>query len=404
MHWSSSPVNRHPFSLAERDRRWKRVREEMARRQVDLLVVLPQWSEEDALYLANQFGIVFFPVEGEPSLIIGGEASNLQVSFESWIADRGSATGRGSTRVGYGGTAAQRLKGMNLAGKRVAIAGLAGSRYVSVRQPEGYASWTAVAAIREAIPDAEIVNGSELLGEARHEKSEEEIAALRDAVRVAEASVDRLVADGRPGMPQARAWGLMLLEQIESRCEPMAAWAAGGWGEDKWRYVTAPPGLIEPSWYICLEVGPQVGGYGCQIAQAVIAGDLHPQARDIFEVNCAAFETARQAMKPGATWGEVEAATKAVAKGTSFDITFLMHGRGLGNEGPLLIPTDAHDAARDLPVRPNSTFILKPHAFPAGEHPAMRNYDVTWGDTVVVREHGAERLGSRPMELRFLEA
>ena len=88
MHWSSSPENRYPFTLAERDRRWQRLRDEMARQRVDLLVVLPQWSEEDALYVANQFGVVFFPLEGDPSLIIGGEASNLQVSFDSWIRQR----------------------------------------------------------------------------------------------------------------------------------------------------------------------------------------------------------------------------------------------------------------------------------------------------------------------------
>jgi len=56
----------------------------------------------------------------------------------------------------------------------------------------------------------------------------------------------------------------------------------------------------------------------------------------------------------------------------------------------------------DLPVRASSTFILKPRAFPKGTHPPLRNYDVTWGDTVVVRAPWAERLGTRPMELRCI--
>ncbi|MBV9119126.1 MAG: aminopeptidase P family protein [Chloroflexi bacterium] len=404
MHWSSSPENRHPFTHQERDRRWRRLREEMAKEHVDVLVVLPQWSEEDALYTANQWGIVILPLEREPALVIGGESSAMQVRSASWIDDRSSATATGSTRVAYGEAAGRKLKEMGFDGKRVAIAGLRGSRLVQVRQPEGYANYTSVAAIIEALPNATIVNGSGIMGEARHEKSEEEVEVLRDAVRIAEASVETLVGEGKPGMTQARAYGLMLLEQLEARAETMVAWCPGGWGEDKWRYTTPPPGLIQPQWYICLEVGPQLAGYGCQIAQCVIAGDLHPEAREIFDLNLEAFNRACELMKPGNTWGEVEAGTKAVAKGTKYDITFLCHGRGLGNEGPLLIPTEGHDSTRDLPVRPNSTFILKPHAFPAGTHPPMRNFDVTWGDTVVVRQNGAERLGTRPQRLEFLEA
>jgi len=63
-------------------------------------------------------------------------------------------------------------------------------------------------------------------------------------------------------------------------------------------------------------------------------------------VFCSISSKKARLLKPGASWGEVESGARAVAKGSAYDVTFLCHGRGLGNEGPLLIPTNAHDETR----------------------------------------------------------
>ena len=80
-----------------------------------------------------------------------------------------------------------------------------------------------------------------------------------------------------------------------------------------------------------------------------------------------------------------------------------MHGRGLGDEGPMFIPTDEHprNPLWNDPIRANTVFILKPYAYRVGEPRENFSYEtnVTWGDSVVVREHGAERLGTRPHAL-----
>jgi Xaa-Pro dipeptidase len=45
-------------------------------------------------------------------------------------------------------------------------------------------------------------------------------------------------------------------------------------------------------------------------------------------------------------------------------------------------------------------FICKPTAWPAstGRYNA-RSYDASWGDMLVIRKDGAERLGTRPQQL-----
>ncbi|MBV9119425.1 MAG: aminopeptidase P family protein [Chloroflexi bacterium] len=400
MHWSSSPENRRGLDIQERDHRWKKIRQEMSKLGVDILVTMPQWMGEDSLYLAGEAGIVIFPLEGEPALLIGGEGSNRFLKQDGWIKDRGSATPRGSTRVAYGEACARKLGEFNVGSKTVAIAGLGPSYLIQVRQPEGYINHVSYENIRNAIPQAKIVDGTPIMAEARHEKSEAELAIMRDAISIAEACGRAVAKHAKPGAEQAEVFGQGLLEQMRQRADDsMMSWCGGGWGEHKWRFTSPPPGLIQPSWYIGTEIGPTVQGYNCQISDPIVVGDIHPQAKDIWELGKDSFVRLCELMKVGSTWGEIKPALQKLET-PKYKIELLVHGRGLGNEGPMLIPVDTHEPLRQIPLRPNSTFIVKPYAYPAeGEYAHVtRSHDMTWGDTVVVTPTGAERLGTRPHE------
>jgi Xaa-Pro dipeptidase len=387
------------FSLGERDRRWARVRELMGQERIDVLVAFPQWMAGDALYLADRPGAVIFPLtEGEPILIT---ARPETAGPDAWVRDVRPATPSGTTAVPFGRAVAGCLAEMHLDGKRIGIAGLRGGPYTLVRQPEGYANYTSVAEVRDALPTATIVDGTPVMTEARYVKSEEEIDVIRRSVQIAEVSADALAEYARPGATEAEVYGHMIFEQNLLGAEAAhVAWVGGLWGQPKPRTVGPPPGVIQPGWFVTDEIEPMVHGYTCQIDQPVSVGPAPQLARDLFAMGKAAFERACELMRPGATWGEVEAGTRAVAKGTRFEIEFLLHGRGLGNDGPMLIPTDTHDHVKDDPLRANTVFILKPFAVIAGERYNPRHtFEVQWGDSVVVRERGAERLGTRPNEL-----
>ncbi len=374
----------------------------MAAADVDLLLVVSQWMAEDALYLANQNGAVVFPLEGEPALIVGGEGSNRALTGEGWIADRSSATPRGSTRVAYGEAVARKLQERGLRSKRVAIAGLEGHHLVLVRQPEGTVSYTAVKNILAALPGAELVDGTPIVAEARHQKSEAELDVIREAVRVAEAAGQALLRDTRAGAAQGDVFAAMSTDMLKAGAGEgtMLSWCAGPWGQNKWRYTSPPPGLIGESWYVDTEIGPTLRGYNCQTEDPLVVGAVDADAQSIWDLGKEAFYRLCEAMKPGATWGE---ATREVKKleTKALGVEFLIHGRGLGNEGPMLIPVDTHKPFQNLPIVENSVFILKPYAYPnRPDYPHVtRSHSVTWGDTVVVRKSGAERLGTRPHEL-----
>jgi Xaa-Pro dipeptidase len=395
------PVNEPMFSRAERDRRWTRLRELMDEDGVELLIVLPESITSDSLYIADTAGVTIFPRDGDPILILGGESSNFAVEQPHWIEDRMSATERGSSAVEYGRTVADLLRRRGLVGRRTAIAGLSGDSLASVRQPEGYAVYTTVRRITKAVGPEHVVDGTGLLGRARYVKGEEEIARLAASVRLGETSVAAMASTARAGVPQAEVFGQMLLAQVRAGADALhVAWAPGFWGEARHRYVTTPPGLLTPGTYVSTELMPEIRGYQAQVAQPMVIGEPSARAREIFDRNAAAFDAALAALRPGRPWGDVLAAVEAAA-GTGGGTMFpLLHGRGLGNDGPLVVPGLDKARVPDEPIRANTTFILKPYLHvPEAPVAFARQYCVTWGDTIVVTDTGARRLGTRKREL-----
>ena len=377
----------------------------MSQSGIEVLLVLPQWLPEDAIWLANEIAAVIFPLTDPPVLIKGGEGSNRAISQEGWIEERYSATPRGSTRVNHGAAIAHRLRERGFETGRMAIAGLSGTDLILTRQPEGYVNYTTVAHIRRELPDLEVVDGTPVMSASRHVKSEAEIELIRAGVKVAEASARVLTEMARPGVQQAEVFGSMVLQQMLSGATgTMLSWCGGPWGEHKWRFMTPPPGVVQDSWYIGTEIGPELRGYNCQVSEPVVVGEPDPMALELFELGKIAFAATCDAMRAGRTWREVEKQVKSVAEGTPYDVELLVHGRGLGSEGPILIPVHDRGPEGDLPLMAGSTFIVKPYGYPLGPSYAhvTRSHDVTWGDTVVVTDHGAERLGTRPHELAVI--
>ena len=394
------PVNEPPFTLAERDRRWAVLRELMEDRGIEVLIVLNEWLPSDSLYIADTAGVTIFPLDEEPTLILGGEASNLAVDQPSWISDRASVTSTGSTAASYGASIVEVLSRRGLLNRKIAIAGLRSHTYASVRQPEGYANYTTVRTVAD-VASQPIEDGTPLLGDARYVKSEEEIARLGASLRVAEKSIDAMLEAAAENVEQAEVFAQMLAAQVRGGADDLyVAWCPGLWGEDRHRYVTTPRGTLTQGTYVSVEVMPEIRGYHAQAAQPLVIGAPNAQAVEIFEMNAQAFDRACEMLKPGVTWGEVGDEVNAVADGTPYQVTLLLHGRGLGNDGPLLIPVGPRAFARDLQIRENTVFILKPFVLPKGaKTPITRAHDVTWGDTIVIRADGAQRVGTRERTL-----
>ena len=116
----------------------------------------------------------------------------------------------------------------------------------------------------------------------------------------------------------------------------------------------------------------------------------------MYNVTLAVFKKMLGLLRPGLAFGDVVAFYQEEVKAAGFEPgEALMHGRGLGEDAPML-----WGAIRDFPaagkeLKEGHVFILKP----AARKGEMRD-SIRAGDTVVIEHYGARRLGKR--ELKFL--
>src|ERR671919_878153 len=196
------------FSLAERDRRWKAVRELMRRDRIDVIVT-PQNTghsmdfQANTRYLTHCGGggdadiAAVFPLNGAVTAIATSAAARWP-TVQDWTTDVREA------RREYGKIIVERLKELNVERGRIGITGL--GEFEGTRTPEGtilYGTWKQ---IREAFPQAELVDATALLAEVRYVKSQEELDALTRSMEIIELAFEAEIAAARPGVKDWDVW------------------------------------------------------------------------------------------------------------------------------------------------------------------------------------------------------
>ena len=384
------------FSRNERERRWGLVREQMKKANMDSLICLPNqghWDQfgADARYLTQIGGFqtevaVVFPLEAEVTAVVRG-ANEIEWwgMAQEWVKDIRPS------RRSYGEPVIQRLK--EIRAERVGVIGLGGL----VRAPEGVVPWGTYEKIRSALPQVQFENGTELMQEVRSVKSDEEVAFVEKAADIIGLAIEALVKGVRLAVPESHLIGEMLREIVRQGGEPvtMLLFGAGG-PEVPWaqRVVTTRP--LKLGDLINTEVEAKYGGYIAQALQPISLGPRPKELEKIFETTKIIFEQMLKLLRPGVTFGEVVAFYQDEVRGAGYEPDgALMHGRGLGEDAPML-----WGAVRDFPesrgrLKQGHVFILKP----AARKGEMRD-SIRAGDTVVIEQSGARRLGKR--ELTFL--
>ena len=384
------------FSQSERSRRWGTVRDLMRQANLDALICLPNqghWDQfgADARYLTQIGGFqtevaVVIPLESDVTVIVRGENEIEWWGLaQEWVKDIRPS------RRSYAEPVIQRLK--EIRAQRVGIVGIEGL----VRAPEGIVSWAIYEKLRETLPQVRFENATGLMQEARSVKSAEEIAFIERAAEIIGLAIEALVREVRPGVPESHLVAEMLKEIVKQGGEPitMLLFGAGG-PEVPWaqRVVTARPLKIGD--LINTEVEAKYGGYIAQALQPISLGPRPKELEKIFDTTKVIFEKMLKVLNPGTTFGEVVAFYQDQVRSAGYEPdAALMHGRGLGEDAPML-----WGARRDFPesqasLKVGHVFIFKP----AARKGEMRDF-IRAGDTIVIERSGARRLGKR--ELTFL--
>jgi len=383
------------FSLRERDRRWDLIRDQMKKAGLDALIGLPNqghWDQfgADIRYLTQIGGFqtevaAVFPVEGEVTAVVRGTNE-----IEWWGLAQDWVKDLRPSRRSYGEPVIERLK--ELRAEKVGVIGLEGL----VRAPEGVVAWGTYEKIRAALPQVKFENATDLLQEVRAVKNAEEIAFIEKAAAIISSALDVLIEHSKPGVAENQLIAEMLREIVRQGGEPITMLLFGTGGpEIPWAQRVVTNRRLKPGDLINTEVEAKYGGYIAQALQPISLGPPSKDLQKIFDVTRVIFEEMLKLLKPGISFGDVVAFYQDKVKAAGYEPDgALMHGRGLGEDAPMLWGARREFPEINAKLREGHVFILKP----AAKQGEMRD-SIRAGDTVVIEATGARRLGTR--ELKF---
>ncbi len=223
-------------------------------------------------------------------------------------------------------------------------------------------------------------------------KDESELAAIRQAIRIAEKAFAMFRAALRPEDHEKDLHDAMegYIRRAGGKCASFPSIIAVG---SRAALPHAPPTkkVVAEAELLLVDWGASGPFYKSDLTRVLATGTISPKLTEVYGVVLAAQQAALRAVRPGVKGQDVDAAARAVIANAGHGDHF---GHGLGHG----IGLQVHEAPA---LRPNSEVVLQPGMVVTLE-PGI--YLPGWGgvrieDDVLVTPDGAEVLTSVPREL-----
>ncbi|HEY8695370.1 MAG TPA: M24 family metallopeptidase [Chloroflexota bacterium] len=293
------------LSVAERDRRYVRIRELLRDKGVDCAIA----TGSNLFYLTNGISgqrTGLLPAVDEPLMValngrhLADLAARVIVESQEWVSD-----------VRPGNDASPLIDRLHELRLEKGVIGLA----------DGGFPHNLYTQIGKALPEATLVDVSDVFLNVRTIKSDAEVAMIEQANRVFDAGIQGLYEHVQPGMTGAQA----AQEAVK------AMWQAGGDLDSmvsvnfgpvaKQNPVLADLCLDRPiQWgdIATLTAHAEYGGYSGHSDQEISFGEPTPLHREMFQAALEVRDAVLAHLKPGATQGELIEVYRQACKETRF--------------------------------------------------------------------------------------
>jgi Xaa-Pro dipeptidase len=360
---------------AEIDRRYRLVREAMARDSLDAVIVAGNeytGFEGAVTYMSgfaivHRYAYVLLPLEGEPSIVFPREATYVGEHGTTWIDEQVFVDRPGDWL-------ADRVRG-----QRIGVYGL--DYVMTVRD------------FRALDGVAEIVPWDLGFDHARAVKSELELASVRDSVRINAEGFRIFLEHFTPGKTEREILAPCERYFVEEGCGrltmDMVLTGENGAALPEFKIAGArrvkPTDMVLPSLEIA---GP--GGHWVEVSRAICPGEPSRETRQMMEAYEEYYEAARPALRDGATAHDVH---RAVSRG------FVDRGFSLGHVtghsiGMTMIEFPKIGEGDETVLREGMVFSMHPHAISADGQACLYMQD-TW----LVTADGGVALADLPMRI-----
>jgi Xaa-Pro dipeptidase len=404
---AKAPTQPPVLSLAERDRRWARVRDLMRERSFDGLLVAGFRSREMyETYISDDYneGCVIFPLEGDPVVITW---AHLRVMRARWSQERGNKLWVDDYRVATSGTAvAEVIREKRLAEASLGVVGLSSQAPTEIYGAVPANFWSELTA---GLPKARWQDISEEFSHLMLVKSDEELTQVRYAAHAAEAACRTIIEVAAPGVGEevvfAEATAEMLRHGIGLRY-PTIVMNSGphtlSWGPPRWTTSGEAPRILQRGDLLQMELMPLCGNQEVQVQMTVALDPLDETNLKCERVARASYEAGIKALKPGMTFADLLAVMEEPLKSAGcWGYTPLLHsmgphflaGRTTVNQEQAKLDVRFVGAStarvRKAVLQPGMVFAFEPNA-------CIGDHRVNIGGTVVVTATGCEELNQLP--------
>jgi Xaa-Pro aminopeptidase len=370
------------YSLAERERRWKAVRENAAKAGLDCILV-PLGNGVDGRYMTQlRCSAMALPTDGRTPIIIADRSSHNEWVPDPWQTGREWAEPMGEA-----------LLDLQMERARIGVVGLKGGSVTHCSSIDGVVNHTALAHVTSRLPKATFEDATDVVGFVRYVKSDEEVAFVRRSAEVAKAGLDELNKLARPEVDAGVLYADVIARLLELRSEyfPMALTIDSIGTPKPKRYTNPPIGRrLEANTLIKNEVNAISGAQLTQVCQPILLGKIPSEWKPVIALQKEVYEAGLELMKPGATIAALKDCVNGFGEKRNMRTFIQMQGCGYGDDGPLLSPKLREHRLRDFRLEKGNAFVWKPVAMTADER-----IQFTWGGPVLVTEKGGEALFKR---------
>jgi len=244
---------------------------------------------------------------------------------------------------------------------------------------------------RSAIPDVEWVATSGLVEELRVVKDEGEIAAIEQAVRIADEAMQHIQGWVRPGVTERQvAWELEVHMRTHAAQKLSFDTIVASGPNGAMAHAVPSDRPIQVGDPMVIDMGCVLDGYCSDITRSFCLGMASDRYREVWDTVLQAQLAAEKAIAPGMTGAEADAIARGIIYGAGYEGMF---GHGLGHGVGLAV----HEKPRasqtsDDVLAPGMVVTVEPGIYVPG-----------WGgvrieDMVVITEDGCRVLTGAPKE------